>query len=182
MSIVRDGPFCGPTARFAGVPRSRANVLDVPLASPANLIIGAENAVARDVDRHGIADRLGRPEHTIEPFEVGSGLVDGLAGFDRRNAQVVQQRTRLGPEIAHLPPEFAQRVEHADEHDDEGRETDRAEHRSHQDGQFAGGHRCSVTLFSVVGRVVMRRLISCSAPYGLGSYQWRSTSSSGRYC
>ena len=140
MSIVRVGPSFGPTARLAGVPRNRANVLDVPLASPANLIIGAENAVrATWTDTASpIASADPSTRSNRSRSERASSTVSRASIVDMRrscSSGRVSERRSLD-----LPAELAQRVEDADEDDDEGGEPDRAEHCGEQDGEFACGH------------------------------------------
>ena len=140
MSSTRVGPFLGPTAGSVGAPRSRANVREVPLANPANLIIGVEYAVL------ATCTPTASPIASAEPStrskrsrsDRASSTVSRASSVVRRSS--CQQRAGLRPEIGHLAPQLAQRVEHAHQHDDERGETDRAEHRGDQDREFAGGH------------------------------------------
>ena len=142
--------------------RSLRTVRVVPVASPAALIIGAENALpgepAAAVD--GVADRLGRAEHPIEALEVGPGGVHRRTRLVGGGPQLGQERSRLAAQRLDLTAQRLERVEHAHQHDDQGGEPDRAQQRCQRDGEVAGGHRsCSVRVL-----LRMRSEISCSNP------------------
>ena len=115
-------------------------VRDVPRANPAALIIGAENDVRATVLPTASPIASADPEDTIEPFEVGTGLVDRRLRLVGRVLQLLDQWCRLGPEVVELTPDVTQSIEHTHEDHDEGRESDRTQDSSDDEEEFAGSH------------------------------------------
>ena len=150
----------GPRRRSECRPQP-AQARDVPVATPAALMTGAENAVrATRPCPTSPADRLRRTEHPIEPFEVGAGLVHRLRASsvdDRSSASSGRVSARND---ATSPRSASHRVEHPDEHDDQRGEPDRAQHR----GETTTSSPAVMTSSSVVIRAASGVAISCSCP------------------
>ena len=98
-------PGCSGTGRL----RSRRTDLAVPVASPAALIAGADNAVRATRDELVIASPIDfrRSEHPIESFEIGTGLGDRRSApatspspTGRSGAPCAFERQRLRRRIA----------------------------------------------------------------------------------
>ena len=157
-----------------------------PWPAPAALIIGHRQRGPRQLAGagRGVADRLGRPEDAVEALEVAGGP-SAIARRPRRPTSAAPRATGSSRPAARRPRSAATRSVSSTRTriDDEGGEGEHAQHDGDDQRQLTSGHPPSPAPSLVSRRrALMRRATSSSCPWPLGRYQWRSDSSSGRYC
>ena len=168
--------------RVAGCTSQSGDRARRPRTKPAALIIGAENVVRATLTE--TASPMASADPSTRSNRSRSARASSTA---TRASSVLASSSRINGVVSARSSSTSatndlQGVEHADQYDDQRSEPDRSTAPRRRRGRKLPGGHDGAAPSPATPSATRRRGSLGFVPCALGSYQWRSRSSSGRYC